>query len=176
MGTDETFPYDLTWDTTFVPDQDVGAVKFIALIQDDNDVWYAANILWRIRGALDAFYLLQDIDWGYDPYATLEKIIEHMVGRSVEEMFPRLPHERGEALLELDSLAGERRPRRASLTLHRGEILGIAGLVGAGRTEMLRAIFGLEPVRTGRVTLAHVGEITHVSPTRAIGVNVPRQR
>ena len=43
VGTDETFPYDLTWDTTFVPDQEVGAVKFIALIQDDNDVWYVTD-------------------------------------------------------------------------------------------------------------------------------------
>ena len=44
-------------------------------------------------------------------------------------------------------------PGAATFTLRRGEILGIAGLLGAGRTRLLRAIFGLEPVRSGRVTL-----------------------
>jgi ribose transport system ATP-binding protein len=46
------------------------------------------------------------------------------------------------------------KPRLASLQLHRGEVLGIAGLVGAGRTELLRAVFGLRPVRQGRVRVA----------------------
>ena len=44
-------------------------------------------------------------------------------------------------------------PRGVSLTLHRGEILGIAGIIGAGRTELLRAVFGLDPVRRGRVVV-----------------------
>ena len=48
-------------------------------------------------------------------------------------------------------MAGERLPTEASLSLHRGEVLGVAGLVGAGRTELLRAIFGLDPVKRGQV-------------------------
>ena len=57
----------------------------------------------------------------------------------------------GEMLLEVDNLSGKRLPQQASLQLHRGEVLGIAGIVGAGRTELMRAIFGLDPVVRGTV-------------------------
>jgi len=91
------------------------------------------------------------------------RIIEAMVGRHVEEMYPRVAHSRGEALLEVKGLAGEKSPRRADLVLHRGEILGIAGLVGAGRTETLRTLFGLDHRRGGEATLRGV-KIQRFSP------------
>ena len=69
----------------------------------------------------------------------------------------RAPSVRGTPLLVLDGLEGHPRPTEASLVLHRGEILGITGLVGAGRTELLRAVFGLDPVVSGSVTLAGIG-------------------
>jgi ribose transport system ATP-binding protein len=56
-------------------------------------------------------------------------------------------------LLRVDGLAGARLPRGVSLEVRRGEIVGLAGLVGAGRTEFLRALFGLDPVRAGRVRI-----------------------
>ena len=71
-----------------------------------------------------------------------------MVGRALDELYPHGARAAGEPILELDGLV----PGAATLTLRRGEILGIAGLLGAGRTRLLRAIFGLEPVRGGRVT------------------------
>jgi len=80
------------------------------------------------------------------------RIIEMMVGRRISEMFPQREHAIGEPVLELEELAAPG-VERASLVLGRGEILGVAGLIGAGRTEMLRAIFGLAPVRSGRVKL-----------------------
>ena len=76
-----------------------------------------------------------------------------MAGRAVEEFFPPREAAPGETLLELDGLAGVPMPDSASLALRRGEILGLAGLVGAGRTELLRALFGLDAVRSGRVRL-----------------------
>src|SRR5204862_226172 len=62
------------------------------------------------------------------------------------------------------ALAGARKPKAATLQLRRGEVLGIAGLIGAGRTELLRALFGLQPVRGGRVRFAAYSG--HASPHR----------
>lgn len=59
----------------------------------------------------------------------------------------------GDVVLELDAVAGRSKLTRASLSLRRGEILGIAGLVGAGRTELLRVVAGLDPLTSGRVTV-----------------------
>jgi ribose transport system ATP-binding protein len=97
---------------------------------------------------------------------TRDMIVRAMVGREVSEMYPRTPHEIGGPLLEVRDLAGrggQRGARRVSVTLHRGEILGIAGLVGAGRTEALRALFGLDP-REGGVARLDGVTIEHFSP------------
>ncbi|MDB5323174.1 MAG: rbsA 1 [Phycisphaerales bacterium] len=94
---------------------------------------------------------------------TRQTIIKSMVGREVNEMYPRTPHTIGQPLLDVRDLAGRDAPRRVSLTLHRGEILGIAGLVGAGRTESFRTLFGLGPRAGGTATLNGVS-IEHFSP------------
>jgi ribose transport system ATP-binding protein len=74
-----------------------------------------------------------------------------MLGRSIDELYPTVPHTSGEVLLAVTNLSGRTKPRDVALDLHRGEILGLTGLVGAGRTELLRSIFALDVVRTGRV-------------------------
>jgi len=83
---------------------------------------------------------------------TLGQIIARMVGRDISEMFPRSTRRRGERImevrdLELDhpDLPGEKRVKKTSFSVHRGEILGISGLMGAGRTELVSAIFGAYP-------------------------------
>ncbi|MCY2932247.1 MAG: sugar ABC transporter ATP-binding protein [Planctomycetota bacterium] len=87
-----------------------------------------------------------------------EQIVAMMVGREVTELYPRSPRTPGEPALEISALSGAPLPLAADLTLHYGEVLGIAGLVGAGRSELLRAVFGLAPVRGGAVRLgAYVG-------------------
>jgi ribose transport system ATP-binding protein len=78
-------------------------------------------------------------------------VIQSMAGRTLDAAFPHVPHEPGEVALEIENLSGPRLPRSARLSVRRGEILGIAGLVGAGRTELLRSVFGLDAVRAGRV-------------------------
>jgi ribose transport system ATP-binding protein len=132
---------------------------------------YISHFLEEVKEIADRFTVLRDgrtAASGVMAEATLESLIELMVGRPVAAMYPPRRRERGEAVLELNGLAGERLPRQASLTLHRGEILGVAGLIGAGRTEMMRAVFGLDPVRSGRVTVAGAGDITGCRPWHAI--------
>jgi ribose transport system ATP-binding protein len=92
------------------------------------------------------------------------RIIEAMVGRGVDQMYVRVPHAIGPQLLRIDGLSGRPLPRSANLVLHQGEILGIAGLVGAGRTQMLRALFGLDPAIGGTAWVAGV-RVAHFRPS-----------
>jgi len=97
----------------------------------------------------------------------LGDIIRLMVGREMSDIYPRTPHRLGAPVLEVKSLAGSPKPRAVSFSLREGEILGIAGLVGAGRTETLRALFGLDRIRDG-VVLVSGRERTHSSPARRL--------
>jgi rhamnose transport system ATP-binding protein len=78
-------------------------------------------------------------------------LIRHMVGRELTELFPKEDAQIGAPVLELRSLAREGVFRDVSFSLRRGEILGLAGLVGAGRTEVARAIFGIDPLDAGEI-------------------------
>lgn len=88
--------------------------------------------------------------------ATVEpdEVVSMMVGRDVEDLYPRTHHHRGEKLLEVKNLSGSDKPRELNLEVFRGEVVGIAGLVGSGRTEFLRTLFGLDEVKSGSVVLA----------------------
>jgi ribose transport system ATP-binding protein len=119
-------------------------------------VVYISHFLEEVQRLADRYTVLRDgrtVGTGVMAGTPLGEIVRAMVGRDLTEMFPRVPREAGEVVLRVEGLAGEGLPRRADLELRRGRILGIAGLVGAGRTELLRAIYGLEPVRAGRVTV-----------------------
>jgi len=121
---------------------------------------YISHFLEEVQAVADRFTVLRDgrvTGTGSVSESTTEQIIEMMVGRRLDEMFPHRPHEPGDVVLELQEFSGQRFPLDVQLTLRRGEILGIAGLIGAGRTELLRAMFGLDAVRSGRVTIAVAG-------------------
>ena len=77
-----------------------------------------------------------------------------MVGRQVSDLYPRSPRKPGEVILSLDQLAGNVKPASASIEVRRGEVVGIAGVVGAGRTELLRVLFGMDAIRSGAVRVA----------------------
>lgn len=81
------------------------------------------------------------------------RTLKLMVGRDLAEIYPRFSHYQGDPVLELKALSGNSKLLNVDLTLHEGEIFGLAGLVGAGRTEMLRTLFGLEKIRGGKVFL-----------------------
>jgi ribose transport system ATP-binding protein len=143
---------------------------------DGISVIYISHFLEELDQIADRLTVLRDgrtIATGELSAWPRQRIIEAMVGRKVEEMYPRVDHEIGEPLLDIRDLVGRKTPRRASLTLRRGEILGIAGLVGAGRTEMLRTLFGLDPRRGGQAILSGV-RIERFSPrdwnSRGVGM------
>jgi ribose transport system ATP-binding protein len=122
-------------------------------------VVYISHFLEEVQEIADRFTVLRDgQSVGSGPIAAFvrEQVIEWMVGRRLTEQFPHVPHQIGEPLLQLEEVAGRELPCGVSLTLHRGEILGIAGIVGAGRTELLRAVFGLDPVRKGRIRVKSI--------------------
>jgi ribose transport system ATP-binding protein len=99
---------------------------------------------------------------------SIPDIIRAMVGRDLSEIYPRLPHSLGAPVLELKDISGIPKPRKVSFELRAGEILGIAGLVGAGRTETLRALFGLDRIRDG-VVLVDGAERTRATPSSRLG-------
>jgi ribose transport system ATP-binding protein len=116
-------------------------------------ILYISHFLEEVRRIADEFTVLRDgktVTSGRVRDVTNDELVSAMAGRSVESI-ARSAREHGEAILTLRDVGGKRLPRRASLTLHRGEVLGIAGLVGSGRTELLRAVFGLDEVRSGEV-------------------------
>ena len=111
---------------------------------------YISHFIEEVKAVSDRVAVLRDgrnAGGGRTAEMPAEAIVELMVGRQVEDLYPRTPRQPGEVLLELTDL----QPGAASLSLRRGEIVGIAGLLGAGRTRLLRTIFGLEAVRSGRI-------------------------
>jgi ribose transport system ATP-binding protein len=127
--------------------------KLFALIArlkaNGHSIVYISHFIEEVRAVCDRIVVLRDgrIAGGGPSTLTPAAIVRLMVGREVTELFPRSARQIGESILQVDALE----PGDATFALHRGEILGIAGLVGAGRTELLRAIFALDPVRSGRV-------------------------
>ena len=84
------------------------------------------------------------------------RLTHHIVGRDVEEVTHRVQDvdpTTGPELLRIEGLTREPQVRDVSLTLHRGEILGVAGLVGSGRTELARLVVGADPIGSGTMTL-----------------------
>nr|WP_330363910.1 sugar ABC transporter ATP-binding protein [Butyrivibrio sp. MC2013] len=84
---------------------------------------------------------------------TMDEIIQNMVGREIKEKFPRVSCKKGRKVFEVKHLNAGRMVRDVSFDLYEGEIVGFAGLMGAGRTETTRAIFGIDPKESGEIIL-----------------------
>jgi ABC-type sugar transport system ATPase subunit len=99
-----------------------------------------------------------------------QQLIRWMVGRELEQHYPYEERARGKEMLRVEQISTDRL-HDVSLTLCRDEIVGLAGLVGAGRTEFVRAIFGADPVRQGRMLLNGT-ELKPRSPREAIRAGI----
>ncbi len=120
-------------------------------------VIYISHFLEEVREIADSFTVLRDgksVAAGRLESVRDSELIAQMVGRPVENLFPlRNKRGGGQTLLEVRDLAAPPALRHASFDLKRGEILAVAGLMGSGRTEMVRALFGLDPVQSGTIKI-----------------------
>lgn len=98
---------------------------------------------------------------------SVDEIVALMVGREVTDLFPKTPAEVGDVVLDVCDLSATGRFHDVSFQVRAGEIVGLAGLVGAGRSEIARAVFGIDDYETGTVTLGGAA-VRKRSPREAI--------
>jgi ribose transport system ATP-binding protein len=113
---------------------------------------YISHFIEEVQAITDRVVVLRDgrnVGGGPTAETSAGAIVGLMVGAAPSELFARGERQAGAPVLDVAGFE----PGGATFTLHRGEIFGIAGLVGSGRTRFLRALFGLEPVTSGRVTI-----------------------
>ena len=115
---------------------------------------YISHRLEELQHIVDRVIIMRDgkyiTQMPYD-INRMDEIIANMVGHEIKEKFPRVSCEKGKKILEVKHLNAGRMVRDINLELYEGEIVGIAGLMGAGRTETTRAIFGADPKESGEI-------------------------
>ena len=135
---------------------------------------YISHRLEELARITDRVTIMRDgqfIERGMFADFTMDQIISLMVGREIKEKFPRIPANRGEKIFEVRNLNAGRMVRDINFSLYAGEIVGFAGLMGAGRTETTRAIFGVDRKDSGQFFLDGK-EITINKPLDAICAGV----
>ena len=142
--------------TTSLAEGDVSRLMAIVrrLRERGVGIVYVSHRLREIFALADRVTVLRDgACIGTRPIAEVTEaaLISMMVGRSIDQLFPKVDAPRGRTLLELRNLSYRRAVRHVSLTVRQGEILGIAGLVGSGRTELALTIFGITPATSGEI-------------------------
>ena len=136
----------------------------------DHGIVYISHRLEELQHIVDRVTIMRDgqyITTMNFADTTIDQIITYMVGREIKEKFPRVTCEKGKKVFEVKNLNAGRMVRNVSFSLYEGEIVGFAGLMGAGRTETTRAIFGIDPKQSGQIFLDG-REIAIHSPADAI--------
>ena len=146
--------------------------RIINMLRDKGcGIIYISHKMEEILRISDEVTIMRDGQWVATRPAkelTMDEIIRLMVGRELTNRFPPKENTPGEVILEVEHLAGKyTRLTDASFQLHQGEILGIAGLDGSGRTEVLENLFGAMTREGGTIRL-HGREIQNRSPQESI--------
>jgi ribose transport system ATP-binding protein len=127
---------------------------------------YISHFLEEVRQIAERVTVLRDgrtVTTGATPDLSNEQLVAAMVGRAATDLFPARTHKAvGDVVLSVRNVSSPPRLVDASFDLHRGEILGIAGLIGSGRTELVRALYGLDTPATGTIVVHE-----HEAPARA---------
>ena len=131
--------------------------RVIRKLRDEGrGIVYISHRLDELRAIADKVSILRDgenVISGNLKDFSIDDIIRHMVGREIQDKFPRILCEKGKEILRVESLNAGPKVRDISFSLYEGEILGIAGLMGAGRTETTRALFGVDEKTSGKIYL-----------------------
>lgn len=144
------------------------------LREDGCGIVYISHRLEELQHIVDRVTIMRDGQYVASmdfKDTTLDEIITHMVGREIKEKFPRVECPKGEKIFEVQHLNAGRLVRDVSFEVYAGEIVGFAGLMGAGRTETTRAIFGVDPKQSGTLILDGKPVEVH-SPTDAIRAGI----
>ncbi|WP_428773352.1 L-arabinose ABC transporter ATP-binding protein AraG [Vibrio sp.] len=138
-------------------------------------ILYVSHRMEEIFNLCDAITIFKDGQHvqTFDTLKTLthDRLVELMVGREINDIFNYRPREHGESGLRVDNLQGRGLTAPVSLDIRQGEILGLFGLVGAGRTELTRLIFGAEKPTAGQIFM-HGQEIKIRKPSDAIKAGI----
>jgi ribose transport system ATP-binding protein len=153
------------------------AERLFAVVRDlaaqGTTVLYVSHFLEEVARIATRFTVLRDgrtVAHGDVATTPIDAMVRAMAGRDIASTGARSARSPGEVVLSARELAGARLPVEASFELRRGEVLGIAGLVGAGRTELLRAVFGLDRVRKGQLRVG--AALGPASPARRLAQGV----
>lgn len=144
----------------------------IKKLQDQNQtIIYISHTLEDVLRVSDTVAVLRDgclVSTGPRSEYSMNRMISDMVGRSIEQMYPTRSTSSGTAsVLDVRDLSQPGIVRDISFTLHEKEVLGIFGLMGSGRTELVRIIFGLDPFRAGTIRVMEM-DIAKPSPAASI--------
>jgi len=160
--------------TSSLTEQEVDVLfRIINLLRDRGlGIIYISHKMEEILRISDEVTVMRDGQWVATEDAknlTTDKIIKLMVGRDLTHRFPPKDNKPGEVILEVNHLTGKYQPsiRDVSFTLREGEILGISGLLGSRRTEVLEHIFGSATLASGEIKL-HGKKITNSNSHQAI--------
>jgi ribose transport system ATP-binding protein len=150
------------------------------LARAGKSILYVSHRLEELFGVANQTTVMRDgeIVGRFGERPAIAKVVQAMVGRSVNQFYSKASNSKVEIAMRAVGLATDRGIRDVTFDLHRGEVLGLAGVVGSGRTEIARAIFGVDPLRSGHIeiegrTLAN--HKPHKSIARGIGY-VPESR
>ena len=156
--------------------------RIVKKLRDDNrSILFISHRLEEIFEIADRVTVFRDgqyIDTKDVKDITQEDLVRMMVGRNISQLFPKFEVQRGEVIMEVKNLKKEGLFENISFKLHKGEILGLAGLVGARRTELATTLFGITPPDSGEVYIKGIRvNIKHPRKAMSLGMAyVPENR
>ncbi|MDE5719014.1 MAG: sugar ABC transporter ATP-binding protein, partial [Lachnospiraceae bacterium] len=124
------------------------------LKSEGKGIVYISHRLEELQHIVDRVTIMRDGQYITSMHfgdVSMEQIISYMVGREIKEKFPRVECRKGKKIFEVKNLNAGKMVRDINFSVYEGEIVGFAGLMGAGRTETTRAIFGVDPKESGEI-------------------------